>query len=223
MQMDRLISVFSVYDFFSYVLSGGTLIAGCYWAVAGIPNEPGTATVLGLVALAYIAGHLVQAIGARWEKLYWVERGGWPSDTRVDDNDEKRRYDDAFRSHLRDVLTRTHGPDAANLSSKDRFALARADLRAAGAEGRAELMNTLYALTRGLATSSALLTLVFVVAALDERDWEPFGWAALVTAAAAVIFVGRFSEFGYRFADQVWKDFAGIVGARTYDPEENTI
>jgi hypothetical protein len=218
--MDRLISVFSVYDFFSYVLSGGTLIAGCYWAVAGVPDEPGAATVLGVIAIAYVAGHLVQAIGARWEKLYWAQRGGWPSDARVNEDDNEHQYDDAFRSYLREVLARKHGAEAERLSSTERFALARADLRAGGAEARAELMNTLYALSRGLATSSALLTVVFIVAAVDRAEWEPFGWAALITAAAALIFLGRFSEFGYRFADQVWKDFAGIVGARTSaDPE----
>jgi hypothetical protein len=209
--MDRLISVFSVYDFFSYVFAGGTLVAGCYWAIAGTPAAPGTAAVLGFVAFAYVIGHLVQAVGARWERLFWTRRGGLPSDARLDPK-SGHCYDEPFRIYLEQILTRAHGSDSAKLTSTERFALARADLRAAGAEGRSELMNTIYALARGLTTSSALLTVVFAIAAVDRSEWEPFGWAALTAALAAALFLSRFSEFGYRFADQVWKDFAAVVG-----------
>ena len=52
----------------------------------------------------------------------------------------------------------------------------------------------------------------FLVAAIDRGEWVPFGWAALTTTLAAGIFLSRFSEFGYRFADQAWKDFAAVVG-----------
>jgi hypothetical protein len=208
--VDRLISLFSVYDFFSYVLSGGMLLAGAYWTLAGVPDEPGTAVVLGLIAAAYIAGHLVQALGARWEKLWWKARGGWPSDARLDPG-SARAYDLKFRAFVTSRLVAGHGSETEGFATPEQFAFGRHDLRARGADGRAELMNTLYALSRGLATSSAILTVVFVIAWLVEDQWDPFGWAALILLGACAIFVSRLDDFGHRFADQVWKDFAAGV------------
>src|SRR4051794_25697965 len=73
--MDRVVSVFSVYDFFGYVLAGGALLAGAYWAFSDLPDEPGAATVLGIIALGYMVGHLVQAVATIWDGWLWHRRG----------------------------------------------------------------------------------------------------------------------------------------------------
>ena len=69
--MDRLFSLFSFYEFLGYVFTGGALIAGVVWAVAGAPTEPGAAAVVGLLIASYIAGHLVQALAVVWEVRWW--------------------------------------------------------------------------------------------------------------------------------------------------------
>lgn len=45
--MDRLASLFSIYDFLGYILAGGALLTGSYLAFSGLPDEPGTAAVSG--------------------------------------------------------------------------------------------------------------------------------------------------------------------------------
>ena len=205
--VDRLFSVFSLYDFVSYVLTGLAVIAGAWWAAAGVPNEPGTATVLGLIAAGYVAGHLVQAVAVLWEPRYWKLRGGWPSDARVN-HDSGESYDQPLRAFLADRLAAEHGEAVREMRAADRFALARADLRAWGADARAELMNTLYALSRGLATASAILILVFAASWIDDGQIEPFGLATAAAILAALLFMLRFDRFGFYFADQVWRDYA---------------
>jgi hypothetical protein len=205
--VDRLFSVFSLYDFVSCVLSGLAVIAGAWWAVAGVPDEPGTATVLALIAASYVVGHLVQAVAVLWEPRYWKLRGGWPSDARIN-ADSGRSYAQQLRAFIADRLAADHGEASRDLGAADRFALARADLRAWGADARAELMNTLYALSRGLATASAVLILVFAAAWIDDGAIKPFGIATAGAVVATLLLMVRFDRFGFYFADQVWRDYA---------------
>jgi hypothetical protein len=67
-------------------------------------------------------------------------------------------------------------------------------------------MNTLYALSRGLA--SAILTFVFAAAWIDRGKIEPFGFATAAAIVATILLVLRFDRFGFYFADQVWRDYA---------------
>lgn len=204
--MERIFSVLSVYDFLSYVLSGALVIGGCWWVIGGIPPEPGVATTVALVGAAYVVGHLVQAIGVRWEARYWSRMGGWPSDVRMEPG-SKRTFDSGMRAMIDERLARDHGETARKLRTADKFAMARADLRSDAADTQSELMNALYALSRGLTTASALLVLIFATGAISTCSVSPFVWAALVSALSAFLFLDRLSSFGFRFADQVWHDF----------------
>jgi hypothetical protein len=204
--VERIIAVLSVYDLLGYVLVGGLLVAGCYWAVEGVPAEPGVATVLGLVAFSYIVGHLVQSVSTFWERLVW--RAGWPAELRLRPGHAK-----AYDNRLRGLVAARLGPDASALRLRDQFAFARAMLRARGADAQPELMNVAYGFCRGLTTSSALLAVVFVVAAIVSDRSRPLGIAAGLAAAAAALLFVRCRRFGFRFADQVWRDLVALPTA----------
>jgi hypothetical protein len=208
--MDRLVSLFSVYDFFGYVMAGGSLIAGTYWAFAELPPEPGTAAVLGIIAASYAVGHLVQSVANLWEGWLWKKRGR-PSSDRMSassKDDAHEPYDAALQALIKKRVEAIVGSD--ELSVGDMFAVARAELRARQLEGRAELMNAMYGLCRGLTTSCVLLIPIFITAGIDTDDWTRLGIALGVVIVAAILYARRATRYSYRFADQVWKDFAAL-------------
>lgn len=208
-----MLSLFSVYDFFGYVLAGGLLIAGTYWAFAELPNEPGTAAVFGLIAASYMAGHLVQSVANIWEGALW-DRGGVPSSVRLSaagehTSNKHKPYDSALQELIKSRVSDITG--AADLSIADMFAVARAELRARELDGRAELMNTMYGLCRGLTTSAALLIPIFIAAGIHTDDWPRLGIAICVATVAVLLYARRATRYSYRFADQVWRDFAALA------------
>jgi hypothetical protein len=104
----------------------------------------------------------------------------------------------------------------ADLSIPDLFAVARAELRAQQLDARAELMNTMYGLCRGLATSAGLLVPIFVAAGFQTDDWTRLGIAIGVALVAALLYGRRATRYSCRFADQVWGDFAALApGSRS--------
>jgi hypothetical protein len=199
--MDRLFSLFTLYDLLGFLLPGALVVGGTYWAVEGIPSEPGAAGAIALVAAFFIAGELVQGVAVLWERVYWKRHGGWPSTKLLSDADGD------LRRLTRARLALETGDEVDNLAPTTIFELARAELRRQQLDGRAELMNARYALARGLVTASAYLSLVFGVA-VAKGDADA---VALVLALAAVpIFLHRFHRFGYWFARQVLQDYAGL-------------
>jgi hypothetical protein len=200
--VDNLFSLFSLYDFLGYLFAGGLLLVGGYIAFEGLPAEPGAATVLVVAAASYAAGHLVATVSNLWEKFLW--RRGWPAERRLDPVDP-----DAFGAPLRQHIdARVAQLAVAGMSSGDRFAVARADLRARGLDGRAELMNTMYGLNRGLATACWIMVVICVAAGTTQHH---FGRGLAVAAAfflCGSLYATRTARFGRRFADQVLRDFA---------------
>ncbi len=208
--MDRLLSAFGLYEFVSLVFTGAALLCGVWWAAAGVPDEPGAATVIALIAASFVVGHAVQATGSMWESGYWRRRGGWPSAERMREQ-SPCAYPETFRAVILEALAARHGDSVRQLRPDDLFGLARADLRAAGADGRAEVMNALYGMSRGFATVSVLLAAVFAVKWIDVRGFKPWGIALLIALVAGGLFAYRFHRFGYFFADQVWRDAAAFA------------
>lgn len=205
-------SLFSVYDFFSYVLAGGLVLAGTYWAFAELPHEPGAAAVFGIILLSYATGHLVQSAATVWEGKLW-ERRGVPSTVRIATQSSPEHmhngvYDEALRSLISKRIAQMSGAHA--LSPADMFAIARTELRARQLDGRAELMNTMYGLCRGLTTACALLIPIFIAAAVYTDDWTRLTVGIALMVLASMLYFMRAQRYSYRFADQVWRDFAAL-------------
>src|SRR5205814_146970 len=121
-------------------------------------------------------------------------------------------YDDALRELILSRVKGLTGRD--DLKANDAFAVARAELRARQFDGRAELMNTMYGLCRGLTTTAGILVLVFVAAGFVTGDWRRLAIGIGVMVVALVLYLRRADRYSYRFADQVWRDFAATP-ART--------
>ncbi|HEX8743954.1 MAG TPA: hypothetical protein VF712_12545 [Thermoleophilaceae bacterium] len=202
--MDRLISLFSLYDFLGYVVSGAAILVGSYWAFEGLPAEPGAATTLALVVLSYAVGHAVQAVATVWEGWFW-RRSGIPSSNRMTPESPQ-----AYKQPLRELIDARIAEITGrrDLDAADAFGVARAQLRASQLDGRAELMNAMYGLCRGLATATGLLVPTCIAAAIVNDEWQRLLIGAAVMLGFAVLYLKRAQRYSYRFADQVWRDFA---------------
>jgi hypothetical protein len=208
--VERLLSLLSLYDLLGFILPGGLFAAGTYWAFAGFPTEPGGATTIGLIAFFFIVGELVQGVGVLWESRYW-KRATWPSERLMLEPKEGRDVlDDNLKSMIAAKLAADHGEAAAHLSPSSKFALARAELRARGLDGRSELLNARYSMSRGLVTATTGLIVVFAVAAGTTDDHRRNLIALAVSVAAWPFFFNRFRRFGDWFARQVWQDYAAL-------------
>src|SRR6059058_562241 len=101
--METLISMLGLYQVSALILPGAVAVSGAYYAVAGLPPDPSTAAVLGLVVLFYIVGNAVQGTAVVWEARYWARSGGWPSNRRMTPGDSNA-YDEAFRKLIQTKL-----------------------------------------------------------------------------------------------------------------------
>jgi hypothetical protein len=209
--METLFSLLGLYQLLALLLPGAVATSGIYFAVSGLPPDPTTAGVLGLIVLFYIAGNVIQGVAVAWEGRYWNSVGGWPSNRRMTAGDAKA-YDGGFRSLIQAKLDVVAGQPTVELSVADRFGLARAELRKLGQDGRAEGFNAIYGLCRGLATAGVLTLVVLLIAAAAGHEVQRNLITAAIVAAGLIPLLVRFHRFSFYFADQVWRDFAALAG-----------
>jgi hypothetical protein len=207
--VETLFSMLGLYQLSALMLPGAVAVSGAYYAVAGIPPDPSTAAVLGLVVLFYVAGNVIQGAAVAWEGRYWKRTGGWPSERRMTPGDSKA-YDTSLRDLIQAKLDARVGSDTSALPVGERFALARAELRRQSQDVRSESFNSIYGLSRGLVSAGLMVVVVALACAVvGHAVHRDLITAAIVAACVVPIFV-RFERFSFYFADQVWKDFAAL-------------
>jgi hypothetical protein len=207
--METLFSLLGLYQLSALILPGAVGVSGGYYAISGLPPDPSTAAVLGLVVLFYVAGNVIQGAAVTWESRYWTRSGGWPSARRMTPNDPKA-YEVPFQELINAKLDAVVGTGTANLPVGKKFALARAELRRQAQDTRSESFNSIYGLSRGLVSAGVLvLAVMLVCAAVDHARHRDLIAAAVVAACIVPVFL-RFQRFSYYFADQVWQDFAAL-------------
>jgi hypothetical protein len=207
--METLFSLLGLYQLSALLLPGAVGASTAYFAVAGLPPDPSTAAVLGLVVLFYVAGNVIQGAAVLWESRYWKLMGGWPSTRRMTP-DDGNAYDAAFRAIVQAKLDALVGAPTGTLPVTNRFALARAELRRQGQDTRAEGFNAIYGLSRGLVTAGVLGLAVLLACATARHGAHRNLIAASVIGASLIPVFVRFHRFGRYFADEVWHDFAAL-------------
>jgi hypothetical protein len=207
--METLFSLLGLYQLLAIMLPGAVVGAGAYYAIAGLPPDPSTAAVLGLIVLFYIVGNAVQGTAVVWEAPYWARSGGWPSTRRMTPSDSKA-YDEAFRQLIQTKLDAVAGVQTAAMPISERLGLARAELRRQGQDTRSESFNATYGLSRGLVTGAVVVAVVMLICAIVGHAAERNLIAAAIVAATTVPIFNRFRRFGFYFADQIWRDFAAL-------------
>src|SRR5258708_6603452 len=131
---------------------------------------------LGLfIILAYVAGHLVQALGNFVEKMFWCVFGGMPTNWLL----EKRQkllsgvQVTALPEKVKELTGMSLGKPIADLTVNDWFPITRQIYAAVSAAGRAQRIDTFngnYGMFRGLASAFILCAVFNMVI-----HW-PTGW-----------------------------------------------
>lgn len=209
------------FDFYEFagVIAPGTVIllaAGLIWpdSLGGVQKLDVTLGGFGLaVLLAYVAGHLLQAVGNLLESVWWKLAGGWPSDwprtgkggllaePQLVELQRRIRTDLGFP----DV---TLGPNLTAKSWHPIFRQIYAMVRAAGRDDRAHTFNGNYGLFRGI-TSAAIVAAIAIVLAQGWETW-PLGAAFLVAAGLAVFRMHRFAK---HYARETYVQFLALTPA----------
>lgn len=119
-----------------------------------------------------------------------------------------RAYGSVLQQQIKEKIARASGEQ--DLGVAEMFSFARAELRANHVDERAELMNTMYGLCRGLTTATGLLIPIFVGAGIKTDDWGRLVIGIAIAAAFSILYFRRTARYSFRFADQVWLDFAAL-------------
>lgn len=218
------------FDFYEFtgVIAPGTVIllaAGLIWPdhLGGIQKLDVTVGGFGLaLLLAYVAGHLLQAVGNLLEAAWWKLVGGWPSDwprtgksgllseAQLVQLQERIRTDLGFE----DV---TLGPNLPPNSWHPIFRQMYAMVRAAGRDDRAHTFNGNYGMFRGIA-SAAIVAAIAIVLVRGWTTWPVA--AAFLTAAGLALF--RMNRFAKYYARETYVQFLALSRLSSSDDRKGT-
>jgi hypothetical protein len=187
---------FSFYDFAGVVAPGALLLLGSTYLLPGVGDLRTLFQMqlggLGVFALlAYVAGHLAQAIGNLMESAYWKAWGGMPSawvlrgkllgDVQLD------RLGAVVKERLGIPSLRESHPSAWLVATREIYA----SVAAAGRAARVDTFNGNYGLMRGTAAAAVVL-LAIAVATRGLGGWR-VEVTLIVVAAVAVYRMHRFA------------------------------
>jgi len=155
--------------------------------------------------LAYVAGHLVQAVGNLLEWAWWKACGGLPTDwVRTTPT---RLLADAQASMLSRAIAeqlKLSDVDVRAATSTQWYSITRqinAAVEAAGHASRLQTLNGNYGLNRGLAAS--LLVVLVVAVVVQPKQWAVYG--GLIVAIGLAL--ARMHRFGKHQARELFVQF----------------
>ncbi|MGH7551580.1 MAG: hypothetical protein ACREMQ_00960 [Longimicrobiales bacterium] len=183
----------------------GTIWPGVFKSVSLLEVSLGGFGVA--LLMAYVAGHLLQAVGNLFETGWWAVHGGWPSDwprTR-----KGRLLSDSQIALLQERVRIDLGLSDVTLDARlpadawhPVFRQIYARVYGAGKDGRAHTFNGNYGMFRGIA-AAAFLSAVLVLVGRGLDSWP----AAAGLAAAGVLAVSRMHRFGKHYARETYLQF----------------
>ena len=201
--MDR----FTAYEYLGFVIPGGLVCAVAFYGAHGWPyDEPGASYLVGILAAAFVAGHLVAGLGNFLGAIAW---GHWPGD---DPSSDEGAFDKGAYLHGKerdDVLAVFKARVGDHHDSLDRaFKAAAKRMRAGGRADKLEVFNQQIGFYRNTLTACVLsLVLVIVYELLGAKPaplalliWGP------VFAVAVLVFVRRYRRFWRLYGREVWLD-----------------
>jgi len=217
--MARVFEQLNFYDIFGYLMPGAVVV-GCALLLvdATFPDATSDLTaasgaeLTGLVFLAYLVGHIVQAVARRIEPpLNAFMWGGWPSEALLRPDD--KRFSAEFKTALRKLISDRYAmPDKA--SAGDVFAICYSYVIQNGIRRRVEAFLGLCGLSRGMVVASMVAALFLAGGAgahvfhgHSTKDIALYAGGAAAAALAALAFVDRLVDFSQRFAEAVYRDF----------------
>ncbi len=200
---------FDAYAYVGVIAPGTVLVFGglvLFPDLNPAPSQQGfTVGDLGIfLLLAFVVGHLVQAVGNVVERVWWFFFGGMPTDWIMDNPQRllaKAQVDKLGRKVAEDLGIEG---GLSGIGKRDWFPITRqiyAKVSAAGQSDRADTFNRNYGLMRGVTASFFMLAVVVVAA--DYQDWK----AALIVAVLGVVALARMHRCGKHYAREVFVQY----------------
>ena len=203
---------FDFYEFVGYIAPGTILLLGLsllFPSVGTFVNAQ--ATSLGdfgiFLVLAYVAGHLIQAVGNMLETIWWWLWSGRPTD-RIRESKasflSQKQYE-LILSRIQSQLDYSEIGKLSDIDSKEWPAIVKqiySIVRENGQSEKTDIFNGNYGLNRGLASTFIFLSIATPL--LSECViWKTE--ALLLLAFAISIF--RMHRFGKRYAQELFIQF----------------
>lgn len=209
---------FDFYEFTGILVPGVAALAGILllYPAAFKPEFIKDFSVGGLglfVVLAYVLGHLVQAVGNAVESAWWKAFGGMPTDW-VRSKPDSLLAPAQVTALEQTAKERLNMPDLqiGQCSKGQWYGLTRqihADVAAAGRVSRVEIFNGNYGLNRGI--GSGLL-----VALVTSLFQTPINWTFVgLVATAAGLALYRMHRFARHYARELFVQFLQLPAQDT--------
>jgi hypothetical protein len=212
---------FDFYEFTGILVPGATVLTGAVvlfpgWGLPALIKDTSIGGLGVFIVLAYVLGHLVQAVGNGIESIWWKIWGGMPTDW-------LRTKPDCLLAPsqltvLEKAVKERLGLDGLQISHSTAgqwYAVTRqvyAEVAGAGRAARIDVFNGNYGLNRGI---GAGLLVVLVIALINwPVDWT---FAGGVTAALALA-IYRMHRFARHYAREVFVQFLQLP-AREFNKE----
>ena len=150
--------------------------------------------------LAYVIGHLLQAIGNWIEAVYWRPWRGMPTDWPISRNGTSQST--RARSSLVKFCGYDKLDDAVDLDTwRGLVAQARSTIYAAGRSGRLQFFNGNYGMFRGLLAAEGTLAVLALWAPVDRSRFYPL----------ALLVIGLTGYRMHRFSVHYAREFYAVV------------
>ncbi|QKS30676.1 MAG: hypothetical protein HT579_18180 [Candidatus Accumulibacter similis] len=201
---------FDFYEFTGILVPGAAALAGVLMLVPGLmPVSAVKDFSIGgfglLVVLAYVAGHLVQAVGNLAEWLWWKAWGGMPTDW-VRKNPTCLLAESQAAVLPKAIAEQLKLPDVdLRATSREQwYSITRqisAAVDAAGRGSRIQTLNGNYGLNRGLVAALAVVLVMALIA--TPADWAVVGGLGVAIGLA----LARMHRFGKHQARELFVQF----------------
>ncbi len=188
----------TLYEIFGYVFPGAIV---CFafailWNIF-IPDQPfdfslnySKLMLAALLALAYLAGHLMQGVGNLFEKCSFVKKT----------QNEKHLLAPELVALVRDSIAKKFGKIEKELRFQDIYTLCDQALIHYGSLGEREILTYREGFYRGCSVALIFLTLSFCVAAFEAPNKTLPICAAILSALSVWLSFERYKRFyAYRF------------------------
>ncbi len=204
---------FSFYEFSGILLPGTVILYGLIIAFPDMKES-----ILGLdvtvgdlgifVLLAYICGHIVQAIGNFLENIWWM-RNGMPTDWIRTNKKEliSSQQRQILMDKVRNQLVKSPSFDIEKINKKEWYSIVRqvyAVIEVAERSKRADIFNGNYGLNRGLSAAFFALTLLSLF--LNLAYWK----ASLLLFVVGLICIYRMNRFAKHYARELFVQYLSI-------------
>lgn len=205
------VASFDSYEYVGVIVPGSIVVASAGWLFgAGPAGEALWNTTVGglgiFVILAFVAGHLLQAVGNGLEAVWWRWRDGMPTDWIRDRPSTliSASQSEKLAGQIRAVLKLDLGGDVGAVPKADWHPIVRQVYAAVATSGRAERVdqfNRTYGLLRGIAAGCLSGTLLSLLELPDALG------ATILLGIATGLAIFRMDRFGRHYARELFVQF----------------